>query len=137
MASALPGGIEDQPLSLTAGPVSNDSRATPCRPDGYPKPYIIEPTIAHTHTAILLHGLGSNGSAFGSFFLTTSVSSNEKDSPHSRTLNDLYPSMRWVFPTASWRRSTRFRRVKLSSWFDVFSIQDPRVREESQIEGLV
>ena len=137
MATALPGGIEDQSLSLTANLMSNGSRAPGSRPDGYPEPYIIEPTTAHTHTAILLHGLGSNGPAFGSFFLTTSVTSNEKYSPYSRPLNVLYPTMKWVFPTASWRRSTRFGRIKLSSWFDVFSIQDPSVREETQIEGLV
>ncbi|ERF72214.1 hypothetical protein EPUS_02101 [Endocarpon pusillum Z07020] len=103
----------------------------------YPPPYIVEPTSPHTHTAILLHGLGSNGRAFGSFFLTASVLSNDKDSPYSRPLNVLYPSMKWVFPGASLRRSKRFKGIKLFSWFEIFSIQDPSYREETQTEGLI
>lgn len=103
----------------------------------YPPPYIVEPTSRHTHTAILLHGLGSTGRAFGSFFLTASVLSNDKGSPYSRPLNDLYPSMKWVFPGASLRRSKLFKGIKLFSWFEIFSIQDPSYREEMQTEGLV
>lgn len=103
----------------------------------YPDPYIVEPTAPHTHTAILVHGLGSNGLDFGSMFLLGSVLSNDKDSPFSRPLNAIYPSMRWVFPSASLRRSTRFNRMKLFSWFDVYSVQAPHIREETQVKGLV
>jgi predicted esterase len=127
----LPLGAEDSSLPPGWKVIDIDSI------QGYPAPYIVEPTAPHTHTVILLHGLGSNGRAFGSFFLTTTVTSIEKDSPSSRPLNVLYPSIRWVFPSASWRRSTRFKRTKLSSWFDVFSLQDPSEREENQIEGLI
>ena len=103
----------------------------------YPAPYIVEPTSPHTHTAILLHGRGSNGRDFGSFFLEASVMSTDKDSPYSRPLNAIYPSMKWVFPSSSLRRLARFNRVKLFSWFDVWSVQDPSLRTETQIEGLV
>ncbi len=128
-------------LRSTSPEKSPSSSKTPARDNrsvqSYPAPYIVEPTSPHTNTAILLHGLGSNGRAFGPFFLTASVTSIDKDSPSSRPLDVLYPSMRWVFPSASLRRSTRFNRHKLFSWFDIFSIQDPSLREETQIEGLV
>lgn len=124
-------GLEE--ASSAPGSPASDKRSV----ENYRAPYVVEPTSPHTHTAILLHGLGSNGRAFGSFFLTASVMSTDKDSPYSRPLNALYPSMRWVFPTASLRRSARFNRIKLSSWFDIFSVQNPSFREETQIEGLV
>ncbi len=124
-------GIKGAPS--TPGFIAGDDRST----EDYPPPYIIEPTSPHTHTAILLHGLGSNGRAFGSFFLTSTVLSNDKDSPYSRPLNVLYPSMKWVFPSASLRRSNLFKGIKLFSWFDMFSIQDPSYREDMQTEGLI
>lgn len=130
MESSLPPALEEP--SLPPGFTAKDNEST----RGNPAPYIVEPTAPHTHTTILLHGLGSNGRAFGSFFLTASVMSNDSASPYSRPLNVLYPSMRWVFPTASWRRSRRFKGVKLTSWLDISSVQDPSINEETQIEGL-
>jgi predicted esterase len=102
--------------------------------DQYPPPCVIQPTARHTHTAILLHGLGSNGRDLGSFLLRGG--STHKDSPGSQQLNARYPSMKWVFPTASCRPSSRLDGVGLVSWFDLFSIQDLSYKEETQAEGL-
>jgi predicted esterase len=131
MESKIPSGLEES--SSTSRETASGKQSV----QDYPAPYVVEPTSPHTHTAILLHGLGSNGSAFGSFFLTASVTSNEEGSASSRPLNVLYPSMKWIFPSASWRRSTRFKGMKLSSWFDIVSVQNPSLREDTQIEGLV
>lgn len=41
-----------------------------------------------------------------------------------------------MFPSTSLRKKARFHGVKLFSWFDVYSVQNPSFREETQIEGL-
>ena len=56
---------------------------------------------------ILLHGLSSNGEKFGRELLETGKTSAGK------TLVDLLPSARFIFPTAKWRRSSAFGRKKL------------------------
>jgi Phospholipase/Carboxylesterase len=76
------------------------------------------------------------GVPFGSFFLTASVTSIARDHPSSRTLNVFYPSMKWMFPSTSLRKKARLHGVKLFSWFDVYSVQNPSFREETQIEEL-
>jgi len=93
-------------------------------------PYIVEPSSQHTHTLILLHGLGSNGPKFGSGLLQTGISSNGK------TLPDLLPGARFIFPTAKRRRSSAFHRAKLTQWFDIASLDDPSHRSHTQLQGL-
>lgn len=92
--------------------------------------YVVEPLAAHTHTAILLHGLGSNGEKFGREFLATAAISS------GRTLPALLPGARFVFPTARRRRSTAFNRALLTQWFDVARLADPEYRRETQLRGL-
>jgi len=45
--------------------------------NGRPPPFFIEPSSGvHTHSLILLHGLGSNGEIFGRELLETGICSN-------------------------------------------------------------
>lgn len=95
-----------------------------------PPPFVVEPTSAHTHSLILLHGLGSNGEKFGREFLETGRTSG------GLTLAQFLPSGRFIFPTSRRRRSTAFGRSMLTQWFDIAHLQDPSHRKELQLQGL-
>ncbi|KAI1413147.1 phospholipase/carboxylesterase [Hypoxylon sp. FL1857] len=92
--------------------------------------YIIEPTTIHSHTIILLHGLSSNGEKFGKELLETGTTST------NRTLAQLLPDTRFIFPTAKRRRSSAFNRAILTQWFDVARLTDPEYRKHTQLQGL-
>ncbi|KAF0638631.1 hypothetical protein FPSE5266_04690 [Fusarium pseudograminearum] len=94
------------------------------------EPYIVEPTGPHTHSLILLHGLGSNGNKFGRGLIETGIASNGKSLP------DLLPGVRFIFPTSKIRRSSAFRRAKLTQWFNIASLDDPSYRNETQLKGM-
>jgi len=78
------------------------------------------PTAAHTHTIIHLHGLGSNATEFASEFFESQISDG-------RTLPEILPSIKWVFPTAPVVYSARFN-VYMSQWFEMLSTFDPHDR---------
>ncbi|KAI1091599.1 alpha/beta-hydrolase [Rostrohypoxylon terebratum] len=92
--------------------------------------YIVEPSTAHTHTIILLHGLSSNGEKFGKELLETGITSR------NRTLAQSLPGTRFVFPTARRRRSTAFNRAVLTQWYDIARLPDPEYRKQTQLKGL-
>ncbi|KAI0815625.1 phospholipase/carboxylesterase [Xylaria sp. FL0064] len=92
--------------------------------------YIVEPTTKHSHIIILLHGLSSNGEKFGKELLKTGKTSAGK------TLPDLLPGARFIFPTAKRRRSSAFGRKKLTQWFNIARLADPSYRKETQLQGL-
>ncbi|KIH94166.1 phospholipase/carboxylesterase [Sporothrix brasiliensis 5110] len=100
------------------------------RPRPAPAPFVIEPTAPHTHTFILLHGLGSNGEKFGRELLETGIGSDGLDLP-SR-----FPGAKFIFPTSRRRRSTAFRRSMLTQWFDIASPDDLSDRSHKQLAGL-
>ncbi|KAF2810062.1 alpha/beta-hydrolase [Mytilinidion resinicola] len=62
----------------------------------FPPLYIInpQPDYSHTHTIILLHGLGSTASQFA-----TDLFSHKSSDPY-QTLASALPNFRWVFPDA-------------------------------------
>ncbi|KAI0127791.1 phospholipase/carboxylesterase [Xylariales sp. AK1849] len=93
-------------------------------------PFVVEPRSRHTHTFILLHGLGSNGRDFGRDLLETGVTSD------GRKLKELLSGAKFVFPTARRRRSSAFGRAKLTLWFDIASLEDPALRRDTQLQGL-
>ncbi|KAH7174483.1 Alpha/Beta hydrolase protein [Fusarium flagelliforme] len=93
-------------------------------------PYIVEPTGPHTHSLIILHGLGSNGKKFGRKLLETGICSDGKSLP------ELLPGARFIFPTSKKRRSSAFRRSKLTQWFNIASLEDPSYRNHTQAQGL-
>ncbi|KAF4448491.1 acyl-protein thioesterase [Fusarium austroafricanum] len=92
--------------------------------------YIVEPQIPHTHTFILLHGLGSNGEKFGAELLETGITSS------GYNFTALFPYARFVFPTSKRRRATGFGRSMLTQWFDNVRLEDPSYRKERQLDGL-
>ncbi|KAK0385341.1 hypothetical protein NLU13_7817 [Sarocladium strictum] len=92
--------------------------------------YRVEPLTTHTHTILLLHGLGSNGEKFGKELLETGITSS------GLTLPQLLPGARFLFPTSRRRRSTAFGRSMLTQWFDIANLQDPELRKEKQLKGL-
>jgi predicted esterase len=104
---------------------------TKAKPAAWPSPVVVEPQTTHTHTFILLHGLGSNGRRFGRELLDTGISSNKK------SLADAFPGARFIFPTAKTRRVTALKRSRVTAWFDMYSLPDRSLREDVQIEGLI
>lgn len=96
------------------------------------KPHIIQPKAAHTHTIILLHGRDSEAAEFASQ-LFESEGSGTKD--QKRTLPDIFPSVRWVFPEAGHLKSARFGE-NMSQWFDIWSLDDPQENFQLQLPGL-
>lgn len=94
----------------------------------FPDLHIHQPQSAHTHTAILLHGRGSDGPEFSEDFLHSTTSKNI-------SLVSSLPNWRWVFPTSRNRWCTRFEE-DMCTWFDAYSLNDITERQELQITGL-
>lgn len=91
----------------------------------YPTPLVFSPLKdEHTHTIISLHGRGSNAERYGLDLLK------------SANLQARLPTVKFVFPTASKRRSTVLKKIPINQWFDNYSLDDPGERTELQIEGL-
>ncbi|CAI7587178.1 unnamed protein product [Penicillium pancosmium] len=91
----------------------------------YPAPLVIQPLSKdHTHTIISLHGRGSNSERYGRELL------------ESANLQWRLPTVKFVFPTASKRRSTALKKIPINQWFDNYSLEDPGQITDLQIEGL-
>jgi len=86
------------------------------------------PSGSHTHTIIFLHGRDSNADEFAAELF-------ESQATDDRTLPEIFPSIKWVFPTSKPRRSARFD-ADMTQWFDMWSVEEPEERGELQIEGL-
>jgi lysophospholipase-2 len=94
----------------------------------FPAPCVITPTSIHTHTIILLHGRGSNGPEFAEDLFESRTSKG-------LSLQEHLPGWKWVFPTSQKRFSTIFQ-AEMNEWFDIYSLTNPTLREELQIDGL-
>ncbi|KAJ3571419.1 hypothetical protein NPX13_g5388 [Xylaria arbuscula] len=90
--------------------------------------YVVGPKAAHTQTVIFLHGRDSNCREFADE-LFESEASEPANQP--RTLPDLFPGIRWVFPSAPKLQSERFG-TDMSQWFDMWSVENPAERPELQ-----
>jgi len=98
-------------------------------PDGsFGAVHIIEPISEHTHTAIMLHGRGSNGPEFAEELAETAA-------PGQTPLTQRFPGWRWVFPSSQELWSTAFEEM-LPAWFEAHSLTDTTVREDLQMEGI-
>lgn len=85
----------------------------------------IRPSSAeHTHTIILLHGRDSSAHEFAAEIF-------ESQASDERTLPEIFPNVKWVFPTAEMLHSARFD-CALSQWFDMHSTEDPHDSEDEQ-----
>ncbi len=90
--------------------------------------HIVAPHRDHTQTIILLHGRDSIASEFAEEFFESQASDN-------RTLPEMFPTTRWVFPTSKIRNSARFE-APMSQWFDIWSVENHLEKSEIQIDGL-
>ncbi|KAI9708307.1 MAG: hypothetical protein M1820_004011 [Bogoriella megaspora] len=90
--------------------------------------HIIPPSRIHTHTIILLHGRDSTAEEFAEEFFESRTSDN-------RSLTEIFPHARWVFPQSDIRYSVRFG-SDMTQWFDMWSTENPRAEEHIQSEGL-
>ncbi|KAH6650004.1 Alpha/Beta hydrolase protein [Chaetomium tenue] len=90
--------------------------------------HTIEPISDHTHTAIMLHGRGSNGPEFAEELAETMA-------PGQEPLTGRFPSWRWVFPSSQELWSTTFEEM-LPAWFEAHSLTDTSARADLQMEGI-
>lgn len=94
----------------------------------FPVPHIHAHQGTHTHTAILLHGRGSDGPEFAEDFFSSMTSKN-------KNLADCLPNWRWVFPSSRDRWTTAFQE-EMPAWFDAYSLSNIEERQDLQVEGL-
>ncbi len=94
----------------------------------FPRPHIHPHQGTHTHTAILLHGRGSNGPEFAEDFFSSMTSEN-------KNLAACLPNWRWVFPSSRERWTTAFEE-EIPAWFDAYSLSNIEERQDLQVEGL-
>ncbi|KAL8923493.1 MAG: hypothetical protein Q9172_003100 [Xanthocarpia lactea] len=59
----------------------------------------------------------------------------EQKTSSGRSIQEAFPSAKWVFPSSQERYSTVFQE-EMDEWFDIYSLTDPTAREELQVEGL-
>lgn len=117
-------------VAEAASPSNEHPGAKPSKSKTYPEPFVIPPSSSnHTHTAILLHGQGSNGPRFGQELLRSQTSDG-------KTLAQHLPGMKFIFPTAKKRRAIVFKRMPINQWFDNHSLKNPRQRQDLQYDGL-
>ncbi|KAI0175873.1 lysophospholipase II [Hypoxylon sp. FL1284] len=95
---------------------------------------VVLPREGHSHTVIWLHGRDSSAEEFSSEFFESEASQPEGQ---PRTLPDLFPTIKWVFPQAPLLRAARFDVEEMSQWFDMWSVEDPQERPELQEHGLL
>lgn len=100
-------------------------------PSDYPPPLVVEPTSEHKESWIVLHGRGDKAASFAQGmigFLRFTL-------PDGRTLQQHLPYVRFVFPTASYRRARVFNRSTITQWFDIYS-WNSNEKMHWQVEGL-
>jgi lysophospholipase-2 len=98
---------------------------------------------SHTHTVIFLHGREDFGEDCAQDFLNYKALDG-------RTLAEIFPSIKWIFPTAKLRYSAR-RDLEFSSssfaellkgeevisqWFDLWDIKTPYEKQHLIVDGL-
>lgn len=96
----------------------------------FPARLVVQPPSRrpHTHTVIFLHGRGDTARDLAEAL-------HHFSNAHSRSLFDIFPSFRWVFPQAPLRELAASG-DKSFQWFDVWDMTDPTEREDVQRDGL-
>lgn len=107
-----------------AGLETTTAHATP------PECLIVLPTSgSHRHSIIILHGRGSNAKAFSEPLLIL-------ETPDHGTLQTAFPDARLIFPTAPRSLVRRSKEATMTQWFDFWSLKDPELGPEIQVDGL-
>jgi predicted esterase len=89
----------------------------------------LPPSAPHTHTVVFLHGRGDTAQSFASSL------HHSRDS-RNRSLPEIFPSFRWVFPQSEIRQCTVLSGDKISQGFDIWNINNFSEHEELQALGL-
>ncbi|KAK4168713.1 Alpha/Beta hydrolase protein [Cladorrhinum sp. PSN259] len=89
---------------------------------------VVEPPTNHTHTAIMLHGRGSNGPEFADELSETVL-------PGQADLIQRFPTWRWVFLSSKTLWSTAFEE-DLPAWFEAHSLTFTEERQDLQVDGI-
>lgn len=97
----------------------------------YPEPAVIFPDLQHKQTTIILHGRGSSAEKFGTALLQAEIPEFAR-----LILRRPFPHAKFIFPTASKRRATIYKRTYTNQWFDNWHLSSLIERKELQIEGL-
>ncbi|RYP42505.1 hypothetical protein DL767_000193 [Monosporascus sp. MG133] len=94
------------------------------------KLYCIRPheSYRHTHTVIFLHGRDSTAIRLSEDLL-------DGQNSQGRHLQDIFPSIRWVFAQSEKHYSAELER-EITQWFDVCDLRNPAERPDLQVEGL-
>ncbi|KAI1099307.1 phospholipase/carboxylesterase [Jackrogersella minutella] len=98
--------------------------------------YIVSPMIGepHTHTVVFFHGEGhQSGFEFARDFFKNKTQGQVDGRP--KTLREIFPTIRWVFPSAPMQLSERTGDMT-SRWFDTWSTLDPNKNPETQVHGI-
>ncbi|KAI4861238.1 alpha/beta-hydrolase [Hypoxylon rubiginosum] len=85
----------------------------------------------HTHTLIFLHGRGDTSASMTDALLRWSRNSRR------RSLVDVFPTVRWVFPQAEQRLvQSSHDDTTWPQWFDIWNVLDMSDGEDLQAPGL-
>jgi predicted esterase len=105
--------------------------------DEYPTPFTIHPSSPshHNNTVILLHGTSMTGPELASTLLAFPFPFPSTTSPPT-TLQRLFPTTRFVFPTGKERTTTVFRGRVTNAWFDIHAFHDRTIGETFAAEGI-
>ena len=76
----------------------------------------LQPKASHTHTVIFLHGRGSTAAEFQTEFFESQTSDDG-------ILPEIFPQVRWVFPTSGILPSKSFGDI--SQWYQMLSTDNP------------
>ncbi|KAK6525374.1 hypothetical protein TWF694_005513 [Orbilia ellipsospora] len=96
----------------------------------YPYPDTFDSLLPQTHTVILLHPRGSHGRILAHTIIDSCTS-------EGHNLSYTFPTVKFIFPTAKKRPATSFGGITIRQWFDYHSLEEIRVREYLQFEGLI
>ena len=102
--------------------------ATPAAGAKFGPRHLVEPQGEHTHTVIMLHGLGSTGAEFAEELFASDLS-------NGKSLRREFPGCRWVFPSSRVLWSTTFQE-SMPAWFEARSLTDPSSRQDLQVPGI-
>jgi predicted esterase len=100
------------------------------------EPIIIDPAENHKQTIIVLHGRGSTAQKFAEPFVSHPVARSPLDLSESKTFQQHLPHVKFVFPTAAYRRATVFNRSFTHQWFDSWTLDRLEFRQDLQQDGL-
>lgn len=89
----------------------------------------IPSSAPHTHTVVFLHGRGDTAHKFA---LSLCYSTDSRN----RSLPEIFPSFRWVFPQSEMRQCAALSNQMTSQWFDIWNVNDFSDYEELQAIGL-